>query len=40
MQIIGIRPSSFVSERDGATINGVNLYVTYPMVGEGCGAEI
>lgn len=35
MQIIGIKPSSFVSERDGATINGVNLYVTYPMVGEG-----
>ena len=35
MKIIGIKSSSFVSERDGATINGVNLYVTYPMAGEG-----
>ena len=39
MQIIGIRPSSFIGD-DGAQVSGQNIYMTYPLEkGEGYGAE-
>ena len=39
MKIIGIRPSSFVSE-DKSTITGKSIYLMYPLdKGEGCGGE-
>lgn len=39
MDIIGIRPSSFIGE-DKTEISGKNIYLTYPLEkGEGLGSE-
>lgn len=39
MEIIGIRPSSFIGE-DKTEISGKNIYLTYPLEkGEGLGSE-